>query len=217
MNKIRVVLAEDHHVVRGALAALLAKEPDIAVVGEVADATVLLNVVKALKPDVLLLDAHMPGHRVLETVQTLRNRHPELQILVLSAYRRREYAIGLLEVGAAGYLLKDDPQETLIQAVRIVARGQQWFSPRVMEILIKSASERNQQPISELTKREIEVLRLIASGYKNAEIGAKLTLTEQTVKNYVRRIFRKLDVETRVEAVLYALSQNLVSPEDLQD
>jgi DNA-binding NarL/FixJ family response regulator len=217
MKTIRIVVAEDHHVVRGALTALLAGEPDIEVIGEIADGTNLIEAVQALKPDVLLLDAHMPGHRVLETVQTLNKINPELHVLVLSAYRRREYVVGLLEVGAAGYMLKDDPQETLIRAVHIVAQGQQWFSPKVMELLVKSAGAHKRELLDELTKREVEVLRLVASGYKNSQIAEAMTVTEQAVKNYIRRIFKKLGVETRVEAVLYALSQNLVSPDNQPD
>lgn len=217
MKKIKVVVAEDHHVVRGALTALLAADTGIEVIGELADGTNLIEAVQALQPDVLLLDAHMPGHRVLETVQTLSKINPELHVLVLSAYRRREYVIGLLEVGAAGYMLKDDPQETLLQAVHIVARGQQWFSPKVMELLVKSAGPHRQELIDELTKREIEVLRLVAAGYKNTQIAEAMTVTEQAVKNYIRRIFKKLGVETRVEAVLYALNQNLVSSDNQPD
>ncbi len=214
MGKIRIVLAEDHHVVRAAIASLLAKEADIEVVGEVPEAMALVPRVEALKPDVLILDAHMPGHKVIESAHALRARHPNVRILVLSAYNRREYVVGMLGAGAAGYVLKDDPPEALAAAVRAVAGGKQWLSPRVTELLVRSAANRDKRLVEELTDREAEVLRLMAAGYRNERIAEALSITEQTVKNHVRSIFGKLGVETRVEAVLWAIGQGWVSPED---
>ena len=214
VGKIRIVLAEDHHVVRAAIASLLAKEADIEVVGEVPEAMALVPRVEALKPDVLILDAHMPGHKVIESARALRARHPNVRILVLSAYNRREYVVGMLGAGAAGYVLKDDPPEALAAAVRAVAAGKQWLSPRVTELLVRSAAGRDKRLVEELTDREAEVLRLMAAGHRNERIAEALNITEQTVKNHVRSIFGKLGVETRVEAVLWAISQGRVSPED---
>lgn len=208
VTKIRVLLAEDHHVVRAALVSFLSQDENIMVVGELADTNRLEITVKTCRPDVLLLDAHMPGRPVLETIQILRRQYPDLRIVVLSAYRRREYVIGLIELGAAGYILKDDPQESLIQAVKIASRGQQWFSPRILDLLIKTEKP---QTLHQLTEREKDVLRLLVKGRRNAEIAAELTLTEQTIKNYVRRIYNKLGVNTRVEAVRQTMKQNLLS------
>jgi DNA-binding NarL/FixJ family response regulator len=210
--KIRVLLAEDHHLVRAAIASLLAKETDIEVVGELADATTLVETVGALRPDVLVLDAHMPGHRVIDGARALRERHPGVRILILSAYNRREYVVGMLGAGASGYVLKDDPPEALAAAVRAVREGRQWLSPRVTELLVKSAAGNERGPVEELTDREAEVLRLMAAGYRNDRIAQTLDITEQTVKNHVRNIFGKLEVDSRVEAVLYAISQGWVSP-----
>lgn len=209
-----MVLAEDHHVVRAAIASLLSKEADIQVVGEVPEAMELVPRVEELKPDVLILDAHMPGHKVIESARALRARYPDVRILVLSAYNRREYVVGMLGAGAVGYVLKDDPPETLAAAVRAVAGGKQWLSPRVTELLVRSAAGRDKRLVEELTDREAEVLRLMAAGYKNERIAEALRITEQTVKNHVRSIFGKLGVETRVEAVLWAIAQGWVSPED---
>ncbi|MEW5985224.1 MAG: response regulator transcription factor [Chloroflexota bacterium] len=214
MDKIQVVIAEDHHVVRAALVSFLAREADLEVVGEVADATTLVETIGRLRPHVLLLDAHMPGHRVLPTAQRLRTLYPAVRILVLSAYARREYIVGLLKAGAAGYILKDDPQETLILGIRSVAQGRRWLSARVMDVLVKSAEQPPEEPAEELTKREVEVLRLMAQGYRNNQIAETLHVTEQTVKNYIRNIFLKLGVETRVEAVLRAIHTGLVSEGD---
>lgn len=210
MNNIRVVLAEDHHVVRAAVATFLTKEPDIEVVGEVAEGSALMDVVERLQPDILVLDAHMPGHRVVQSAKTLQASCPDVKVLVLSAYNRREYVVGLLSAGAAGYVLKDDPPEMLVRAVRKVAAGGEWISPRVAKVLVKSVRHEDKSASSTLTDREMEVLELMARGHKNEEIAEKLVITTQTVKNHVRSIFRKLGVKTRVEAVLYAINNKLI-------
>jgi DNA-binding NarL/FixJ family response regulator len=208
-KKIRVVLAEDHHVVRTAFAALLAKEPDIEVVGEVSNTGDLLDRVAELRPDVLLLDAHMPGGRVITAAKKLRDQYPKVQILVLSAYERSEYIVGLVRAGAAGYVLKHDSSDMLVTAVRAVAQGEGWLSPLVADILVRSVRNYDEKPDAKLTEREVDVLRLMARGQRNDEIAEALFITNQTVKNHVRRIFRKLGVETRVDAVLYAIDQGI--------
>jgi len=210
--RIRVLLAEDHHVVRAAIASLLGKEPDLEVVGEISEASGIGEAVRVVKPDVLVLDAHMPGQKVIEAARELHARHPEVAVLILSAYNRREYVVGMLGAGAGGYVLKDDPPEALPAAVRAVRAGRQWLSPRVTELLVKSASD-DEPLVEELTERETEVLRLMATGLRNEGIADALDITEQTVKNHARSIFGKLGVETRVEAVLYAISQGWVSPD----
>jgi DNA-binding NarL/FixJ family response regulator len=212
VGRIRIVLAEDHHVVRAAIASLLAKEADLEVVGQVAEAEALPSTVESLKPDVLILDAHMPGHKVIESARALGARHPEVRILVLSAYNRREYVVGMLGAGAAGYVLKDDPPEALVAAVRAVTEGRQWLSPRVTQLLVRSAAG-PERLVEELTEREMEVLRLMAAGHRNERIAEALQITEQTVKNHVRSIFGKLGVENRVEAVLFAIAQGWASQE----
>jgi len=212
MSNIKVVLAEDHHVVRAAVATLLTKEPDIVVVGEVAEGDALMEVLEEIKPDVLVLDAHMPGHKVVQSAKMLQKNCPDVKILVLSAYNRREYVVGLLSAGAAGYVLKDDPPEMLVQAVRKVAAGGEWISPRVAKVLVKSVRHEEKSATTALTDREMDVLELMARGHKNEEIADKLVITTQTVKNHVRSIFRKLGVKTRVEAVLYAIHNKLIRP-----
>jgi DNA-binding NarL/FixJ family response regulator len=208
--RIRVLLAEDHHVVRAAIASLLGKEADLEVVGEISEASGLLEAVRVVKPDVLVLDAHMPGQKVIEAARELHASHPGVAVLILSAYNRREYVVGMLGAGACGYVLKDDPPEALPAAVRAARAGRQWLSPRVTELLVKSASV-DERIVEELTEREKEVLRLMSTGLRNEAIADALDITEQTVKNHVRSIFGKLGVETRVEAVLYAISQGWVS------
>lgn len=210
MQKIRVVMAEDHHVVRRAVADFLTKEPDIEVVGEVAETTTLPDTVSRLKPNLLLLDANMPGPNVIEITKTLRAQHPDVYILVLSAYDRREHVVGLLRAGASGYVLKDDEPEELVEAVRMVAQGEEWLSSRVTRILLRSMRDEGIGHAIKLTRRERDVLELMVTGATNDEIAATLTITTNTVKNHVRSIFRKMDVKSRTEAVVYAINHHLV-------
>jgi DNA-binding NarL/FixJ family response regulator len=216
-KKIRIVLAEDHHVVRTAIAVLLGKEPDMEIVGEVADGRSLLETVARLQPDVLLMDAQMPHHKPITAVEQLKEKHPNVSVLVLSAFNLPEYVVGLLKAGANGYVLKDDPTNLLLRAIRVVDKGEEWVSPRATTILIESMRTETPHIADKLTKRELDVIHLMARGRRNEEIANELVVTEQTVKNHVTNIFRKLSVETRVEAVLYALSAGLVSLDTIKE
>jgi DNA-binding NarL/FixJ family response regulator len=209
MTPIRVLLAEDHHVVRAAVATLLNREEDLCVVGEVGDRSELLSRAEALRPDIIIMDAHMPGRNVLLVTEDLRRELPAIPILIFSAYDRREYVVGLLRAGAAGYVLKDDAPETLARAARQVAGGAEYLSPRVVQTLLRSYHGGEERPLGRLTSRERHVLRLMAEGRKNDEIAATLCVTVQTIKNHISNIFRKLEVTTRVEAVLLALNEGL--------
>ena len=215
--KIRIVLAEDHHVVRTAVAALLSKEPDLEVVGEVADGNTLVQTVARIQPDILVMDAQMPNHKPVEATRALHATCPDLRIVVLSAYDLPEYVVGLLKAGADGYVLKDDPSDMLVRAIRAVAEDEEWVSPRVAAVLVDSVRSNDSDAGVKLTGRELDVLRLMAHGHKNSDIAQELVITKQTVKNHVTNIFRKLGVETRVEAVLYAISHGLVSTSSIRD
>ncbi|MEM7119267.1 MAG: response regulator transcription factor [Chloroflexota bacterium] len=204
---IRLVVAEDHHVVRTALVGLLNAEPDLAVVGEAADGTAVFHRVASCQPDLLLLDANMPQHQPVQNTQALLQAHPQLRILILSAYKQKEIVTGLLNAGAAGYVLKDDSHETLLQAVRTVASGGRWVSPQVVDVLVAQATQPNLTV--DLTPREREVLKLLAEGQRNQEIAETLGVTHQSVRNYVQRVYRKIGVETRVEATLFALKRGI--------
>ena len=210
MSKINIVMADDHHVVRKAIADLLSKEPDIQVIGDTAETTFLLDLVEKLKPTVLLLDANMPGPNVIEVAKALKAEHQELKILVLSAFDRREQVVGLLGAGVNGFILKDEQPETLVQAIRLVAAGEEWLSPRVTNILLQSIRNNHRHLELKLTRRETEVLRLMVTGAGNEEIADKLAISTNTVKSHVSSILRKLDVKTRVEAVIQAIDRGLV-------
>lgn len=215
---IRIFLADDHAVVRGAVASFLARQPGLEVVGEAGEAgRSLQESLEAAKPDVLLLDANMPGHRVsvIDTVRELCSAHPHMRVVVLTAYNRREYVVGLVRSGAAGYVLKGDSPEMLLRAIRIVAEGGEWISPSVANLLIEHVRDDLTTPADLLSERERDVLRAMSRGLTNAKIAEELFITEQTVKNHVSSIFSKLGVGTRVEAVLFALNNGLALPEGL--
>jgi DNA-binding NarL/FixJ family response regulator len=220
MRKIQIVVADDHNVVRTAIASFLAQRTDFEVVGEVAEGgEPLFEVVQRFRPDLLLLDAHMPGHEidVIDSTRRLCEKYPRMRVLILSAYKQREYVVGLLKAGAAGYVLKDDVSEMLVRAIRTVAEGGEWVSPRIANLLVDSIRDREKVPSAVLSDREVDVLRVLARGYTNRKIGQELHITEQTVKNHVSSIFNKLGVETRVEAVLYAIRHGLATAEVVED
>lgn len=214
---ITVVIAEDHHVMRAALHMWLSREPDLEVVGEVAEGSSLVATVEELRPDVLLMDARMPNHDPIKATEMVRKRCPEVKIVVLSAHPTPYYVVGLLKAGVSGYVLKDDARDALLLALRKVANDEEWVSPRVAGILIESVTENGRSNTAGLTDRELEVLALVAHGYRNERIAEELVISEHTVRNHIHSIFHKLDVQTRVEAVLFAISANLVSLKAIQD
>jgi len=205
---IRVVLADDHPVVRAGLRLTLTAEPDIVLAGEATSGDEARRLARELQPDVLLLDLSMPGPPAAETVVYLRERWPALRVLVLTAYDDDTYVRGLVAAGVAGYVLKDETAETLIQAIRSIVRGGAWFSQRVIDKFMHPG-----QPAPpaapELTDRERQLLGLLTEGRDNARIAEALYLSEQTVRNYLSRLYTKLGVHTRTEAVIWARDHGL--------
>jgi DNA-binding NarL/FixJ family response regulator len=210
MTSIRVVLADDHPVVRTGIRNLLSKSPDIEVVGEASNGTEALQLCADLKPNVLLLDMEMPGLKGVEVAQRMRGTNTGVSILALSAYDDKQYILELLESGAAGYLTKEEAPETIIDAIRGVAQGEQgWVSRRVAAQM--SVWMREEEPEgNRLTHRELEVLKLVVDGKTNQGIGLNLGISEKTVEKYLEAVFAKLGVTSRVEAAVYAVREGLV-------
>ncbi len=210
MTSIRVVLADDHPVVRTGIRNLLSKSPDIEVVGEASNGSEALQLCEDLKPDVLLLDMEMPGLKGVEVAQRMRGGNTNVRILALSAYDDKQYILELLESGAAGYLTKEEAPETIIDAIRGVSLGEQgWVSRRVAAQM--SVWMREDEPEgNRLTHREMEVLRLVVEGKTNQGIGLNLGISEKTVEKYLEAVFAKLGVSSRVEAAVYAVREGLV-------
>jgi len=210
MTPIRVVLADDHPVVRTGIKNLLSRSADIEVVGEASSGDEALQLVETLTPDVLLLDMEMPGIKGVEVAQHIHKHGSTVRILALSAYDDKHYIHELLENGASGYLTKEEAPEIIIDAIRGVSQGEQgWVSRRVaaqMSVWMRD----DEQDSSRLTKRELEVLKLVVDGKTNQGIGLALGISEKTVEKYLEAVFSKLGVSSRVEAAVYAVREGMI-------
>ncbi|WP_433171177.1 response regulator [Actinoallomurus sp. CA-150999] len=204
---LRVVLADDHPAMRAGVAALLAAEPSIAVVGEASDGREAIELVERHAPDVALLDLRMPVLDGVTVTSRIAAGSEATRVLILTTYDTDADIERAVEAGAVGYLLKDTTREQLIDAVRSAARGETVLAPRVAQRLV-ARMRRPAQPA--LTPREVDVLRAVADGLSNAEIGERLVIAEATVKTHLLRIFAKLDVTDRTRAVVIALDQGLL-------
>lgn len=213
---IRLVVADDQAVVRGGLRMILEAQADLEVVGEAADGAEAVALATALQPDVALMDIRMPGLDGIEATRRLAQAGAHTRVLVLTTYALDEYVYESLKAGAAGFFVKTESPERLIDAVRLIAAGEALLAPEITRRLIDrylSAAPPNAPPppeLAELTARELEVLRHIARGMSNAEIAGALYITEGTVKTHVARILTKLDLRDRVQAVVFAYEHGLV-------
>jgi DNA-binding NarL/FixJ family response regulator len=210
MATIRVVLADDHPVARAGIRKYLEKEPDIKVVGEAAGGDEAIRLVNELSPNVLLLDMEMPGMRGTEVARKLQEEKSPVRILALSTYDNRQYIMGLLSNGASGYLIKEEVPETIIDAVRGVARGEQGWVSRKVAAKMSTWMQSDSTDSSDLSDREVEVLRLIVAGKTNQEIGLELGISPRTVEKHVDSVYTKLGVSSRVEAAVSAVRDKLV-------
>jgi DNA-binding NarL/FixJ family response regulator len=217
---IRVLLADDHALVREGTRRLLETESDVEVVAEAANGEEAIEAAKSLHPDIAIMDIAMPGMGGIEATRAIKVSCPETAVLVLSAYDDEPYLIALLEAGAAGFLLKNVHGKELISAIRAVSRGESVLQPSLAEKIMQRMS--NQPEISErminlLSEREFEVLRLAAKGLPNKEIARRLGLSIRTVHSHLANIFMKMQVGSRTEAVLLALRQGMISLQDTYD
>jgi len=214
-QKIRVLVADDHALIREGVKAILELQPDIEVVGEARDGVEAVTLAQTLKPDVILLDLMMPRQDGLAAIREIVAATPEVRILVLTSFANDDRVFPAIKSGALGYLLKDTPRDQLIQAIRDVAQGRAFLHPT---IALKVMHEINQPPAlpattSPLTERELETLRLIAQGMSNQEIAAKLVVQERTIAKYVSAILEKLHLANRTQAALYALRYKIANLE----
>ena len=207
---IRILIADDHFVVREGLKALISFDPNIDVVGEAEDGIEAVHQVCALKPDVILLDLVMPRQGGLDTIPYIKKVNPKSRILVLTSYAEDEKVWSAIKSGAQGYLLKDAHPTQLIQAIHDVYRGQTSLHPTIANKLIAEFNNPNRSAPNSLTNREEQVLKLVAQGYSNEEISKKLFLSKRTVATHVSNILGKLHLANRTQAALYALRQGLV-------
>ncbi|MET8774704.1 response regulator transcription factor [Nocardia sp. NPDC050713] len=218
---ITVLIADDQAMVRQGFGALLAAQPDISVVGDAPDGKVAVAEAKRLRPDVVLMDVRMPEMNGLDAARAIlaAGFDPPVRVLMLTTFDIDDYVYEALSLGASGFLLKDAPAEELVRAVRVVAEGQALLAPTVTRRLIADVTSRRAAArvkpapqLAALTPREREVLELIAKGMSNTEIAEALFVAEQTVKTHVSKVFSKLNLRDRAQAVVLAYESGLVTP-----
>jgi DNA-binding NarL/FixJ family response regulator len=218
---INVLIVDDQAMIREGFAALLGAQPDIVVLGDVANGAEAVTACRRLDPDVVLMDVRMPVMDGLAATERILSGPPGPhlpKILILTTFDLDDYVFGALRAGASGFVLKDAPAAELVHAVRVVAAGEALLAPSVTRRLIADYTSRGRPDrrsaaaLGELTPRETDVLRLVAHGRSNSEIAADLVLAEQTVKTHVSRVLAKLDLRDRAQAVMFAYESGLVTP-----
>lgn len=211
MDTIRVLIAEDHPIVREGLRMLISSEPGMALIGEAADGVEVVDKARALQPDVILMDLMMPRKSGLEAISEIKAVQPEVPILVLTSFAEEDKVFPAIRAGALGYLLKDSSPEQLLRAIRDVHRGEPSLHPTIALKMIRELDRPSNQARAEspLTGREVDVLKLVAQGLTNQEIADRLTISEWTVRTHVRNILGKLHLANRTQATLYALREGL--------
>jgi len=222
MPKIRILLADDHDVVRSGLRALLRTSPDFAIVGEAVDGEEAVRMTQETKPDVVIMDISMPNLDGIAATKVIKDKLPDVKVVILTVHEDEEYAYQVLRAGASGYVLKNAGKKDIFKAIESAVSGQRFFSPGISNIIVESFIKRaNEQPKVEpqpvstsdqpLTKRELEVLKYIALGHTNRQIAEALFLSFRTVNTHRANIMQKLDIHETAGLVRYAISIGLVN------
>lgn len=214
---IRVLIADDHQIVRKGIRALLATKRDIQVVGEACDGAEAVTQTERLRPDVVLMDLVMPNMDGIQATREITNKHPNTRVIVLTSFAADEQVFPAIQAGALGYLLKDSGPQELVQAIHQVYRGESSLEPSVARKVLAQLSGSSQKPPTQdpLTAREVDILRLIAQGHSNKEIARQLSISDETVHAHVSNILGKLQLASRTQAALYALKEGIASVEDI--
>ncbi len=215
-NKINLLIADDHSMVRQGLKQILELEKDITVTAQASNGNEAVRLAREFKPDIILMDINMPGTNGLQAIKEIKQEKLPSKVIVLTIHEDREYLFKTLQMGAEGYVLKDAEPAVLVEAIRNVYNGQSYIQPNMTKELVKEFNrvtlhEKEKNDENNLTSREIEVLELIAEGMINKEIARQLYISEKTVKNHVSNIFKKLEVSDRTQAAIYAFKHNMKS------
>ena len=210
---VNVLLADDHRMIREGLKQLLEMDPGIEVVGEAGDGYECLNLANKTKPNIVLLDLNMPNLDGLQVLNIMKQQKMMCKVIILTIHNEVDYLIKALDNGCDGYVLKDSDFDTLKRAIFSVYSGDTYIEPSLVPLLNSSLAERDvlKEKVSDLTKRELEVLKMIASGAFNKEIALTLNISERTVKNHVSNIFKKIGVSDRTQAAVFAIKNNIIS------
>ena len=210
-NKLRVLIVDDHPVVRRGLKQVVADASDVAAVGEASRGSEVLDLVRAQEWDVVVLDIAMPGRNGLEVLRDLKHERPNLPVLILSMYPEDQYAVRALRAGAAGYLTKDTAPDELLEAIRKVARGGTYVTPSLSEqLVLELNADITKPPHAALSNREDEVMRLIASGKTVGQIAEQLLLSVKTISTYRARVLAKMQIKNNAQLMHYAITNGLV-------
>ena len=217
MDKLRIFLADDHMVVREGLKSLVNAQPDMHIVGEADNGRAALRAACELTPDVVVMDVSMPDMGGAEATERMRRECPQVKVLALTVYEDKGYLRQMLDAGASGYVLKRAVTDELVRAIRAVAAGESYVDQTLVSSLVSSFFNRDaaeaRPPAAELSERESQVLRLVAWGYSNKEIGWKLNISSKTVDTYKLRLMEKLNLRSRTDIVRYALRQGWLQDE----
>ena len=216
MRKVRVLLADDHQLMRSGIRLMLEREPDMSVVGEASDGREAVALAKSLRPDIVIMDIGMPSLNGIEAAAQMTQENPELPIMIVSMHPDETYVLRALKAGARGYLLKDSAEADLIKAVHVVAAGKSFFSPAVSKVLLDDYVRKLKRSGTDdaydlLTPREREVLQLIAEGKSNKEIANLLNLSVYTVESHRSNLMEKLNLRGLPELILYAVRKGIIS------
>ncbi len=219
-NRIRVLIVDDHQVVREGLSSVLRSKDDIEVVGMAADGKEAVKKARELTPDVVLMDISMPNMNGVEATRRIKKENPQIRVVVLTMYADEEYIFDLVSAGAAGYLLKDADSAQIAKAIRAVSRGESMIHPTIASKILNEFSQlasgkspgrqNSSQRHEDLSEREVSVLRLLSDGKTNKEIANDLSLSDKTVKNHLHNIFQKLNATDRTQAVVLAIRKGLI-------
>ena len=215
-NKLSIVLADDHTILREGLRALLTADPGFEVVGEARDGREAVRCVEKLGPELILMDLSMPRMSGMEAIREIKKRYPETKIIALTVHKTEEYLLNTLQAGADGFVLKDATHDELIMAIKNVMGGKSYLSPAVSEKVIEGylqgkKSTRSRSTWESLSQREREVLKLIAEGYKNKEIAGDLCISLKTVEKHRANLMKKLDLHNAAALTVYAVDKGLVN------
>ena len=212
-EEIRVLIVDDHAIVREGQRALIDTEPGMVVVGEAQDGVEAVEMANRLQPDVTLMDLHMPRKEGIEAIEEIKDKNPNARLLVLTSFTEDEKVFAAIKAGASGYLLKDSSPEEILAAIRNVHQGEISMQPSIAKKLMRELQRSSELPPTEkpLTDREEEVLKLIAQGLPNQEIAEQLVISERTVRTHVTNILGKLHLANRTQAALYALREGLAN------